>query len=77
MLPTGAFDGCLLNAPGCAAVDCGGGDLSALHEESPALLGNQVAAKKQSSVLTTVYNMSRRKRHVDREEVSRLVGLMA
>jgi transcriptional regulator with XRE-family HTH domain len=51
--------------------------VNSLREESPALLGDQVAPKKQSSMLTTVYNMSRRTRHVDREEVSRLVGLMA
>ncbi len=51
--------------------------VTSLRDESPALLGDQVPAKKQSSMLTTVYNMSRRARQVDREEVSRLVGLMA
>ena len=48
-----------------------------LRDESPVLLGDQVVPEKQSSVLTTVYNMSRRSRLVDREEVSRIVGLMA
>jgi transcriptional regulator with XRE-family HTH domain len=48
-----------------------------LRDESPVLLGNEVVPEKQSSVLTTVYNMSRRTRAVDREEVSRIVGLMA
>jgi hypothetical protein len=51
--------------------------VNTLRDESPALLGDQVPPKKQSSMLTTVYNMSRRSRRVDREEVSRLVGLMA
>ena len=51
--------------------------VKSLREESPVLLGDQVGPEKQSSMLTTVYNMSRRARLVDREEVSRLVGLMA
>ena len=51
--------------------------VKSLREESPVLLGDQVVPEKQSSMLTTVYNMSRRTRAVDREEVSRLVGLMA
>jgi transcriptional regulator with XRE-family HTH domain len=48
-----------------------------IRDESPVILGAEVAAEKQSSVLTTVYNMSRRTRRVDPEEVTRLVGLMA
>lgn len=48
-----------------------------VRHESPILLGTEVAPEKQSSVLTTVYNMSRRSRVVDSEEVSRIVGLMA
>ncbi len=48
-----------------------------VRNESPVLLGDQVVPEKQSSVLTTVYNMSRRTRMVDPEEVSRIVGLMA
>ena len=48
-----------------------------IRHESPVLLGNEVVAEKQSSVLTTVYNMSRRTRVVDVEEVSRIVGLTA
>ena len=48
-----------------------------IRHESPVILGAEVAAEKQSSVLTTVYNMSRRARRVDPEEVTRLVGLMA
>jgi transcriptional regulator with XRE-family HTH domain len=51
--------------------------VKSLRDESPVLLGHQVESEKQSSVLTTVYNMSRRTRVVDREEVSRIVGLMA
>ena len=47
-----------------------------IREESPVLLGSEVVAEKQSSVLTTVYNMSRRSRMVDSEEVSRVVGLI-
>jgi hypothetical protein len=48
-----------------------------IRQESPVLLGNEVVPEKQSSVLTTVYNMSRRTRVVDAEEVSRIVGLTA
>jgi len=48
-----------------------------VREERPALLGTETAAEKQSAVLTTLYNMSRRSRRVDREEVSRVVGLTA
>jgi transcriptional regulator with XRE-family HTH domain len=48
-----------------------------IRHESPVILGADVAAEKQSSMLTTVYNMSRRTRRVDSEEVTRLVGLMA
>jgi hypothetical protein len=48
-----------------------------IRRESEVLLGNQAAPEKQSSVLTTVYNMSRRTRAVDSEEVSRIVGLTA
>jgi len=48
-----------------------------IRHESPVILGDGVPAEKQSSVLTTVYNMSRRARRVDAEEVTRLVGLMA
>jgi transcriptional regulator with XRE-family HTH domain len=46
-----------------------------VRRESDVLLGNQAPAEKQSSVLTTVYNMSRRTRVVDSEEVARVVGL--
>lgn len=46
-----------------------------VRRESDVLLGNQSPAEKQSSVLTTVYNMSRRTRVVDSEEVARVVGL--
>jgi transcriptional regulator with XRE-family HTH domain len=46
-----------------------------IRHESPILLGNEVQPEKQSSVITTVYNMSRRTRVVDAEEVSRIVGL--
>jgi transcriptional regulator with XRE-family HTH domain len=46
-----------------------------IREESPILLGNEVAPGKQSSVISTVYNLSRRTRVVDSEEVSRIVGL--
>jgi hypothetical protein len=48
-----------------------------IRDESPILLGNEVPPEKQSSVITTVYNMSRRTRLVDAEEVSRIVGLTA
>ena len=48
-----------------------------IRHESPVILGADVAAEKQSSMLATVYNMSRRTRRVDSEEVTRLVGLMA
>ncbi len=48
-----------------------------IREESPILLGNEVPPEKQSSVISTVYNMSRRTRIVDAEEVSRIVGLTA
>lgn len=48
-----------------------------VRRESEVLLGNQAPPEKQSSVLTTVYNMSRRTRVVDSEEVSRIVGLTA
>jgi len=48
-----------------------------VRSERPALLGDQVAPEKQSSVITTVYNISRRTRTVDSEVVSRIVGLMA
>jgi transcriptional regulator with XRE-family HTH domain len=48
-----------------------------IRHESPVLLGNEVQPEKQSSVITTVYNMSRRSRVVDAEEVSRIVGLTA
>jgi hypothetical protein len=48
-----------------------------VRRESEVLLGNAAPAEKQSSVLTTVYNMSRRTRVVDSEEVSRIVGLTA
>jgi transcriptional regulator with XRE-family HTH domain len=48
-----------------------------IRRESPVLLGNDALPEKQSSVLTTVYNISRRTRVVDVEEVSRIVGLTA
>jgi hypothetical protein len=48
-----------------------------IRHESPILLGNEVQPEKQSSVITTVYNMSRRSRVVDSEEVSRIVSLTA
>jgi len=48
-----------------------------IRQESPVLLGSEVVPEKQSSVLTTVYNISRRTRVVDTEEVSRIVGLVA
>jgi transcriptional regulator with XRE-family HTH domain len=48
-----------------------------IRHESPILLGNEVQPEKQSAVITTVYNMSRRSRIVDSEEVSRIVGLTA
>jgi transcriptional regulator with XRE-family HTH domain len=48
-----------------------------IHHESPAFLGTEVVPDKQSSVIAAVYNMSRRTRVVDAEEVSRLVGLTA
>jgi transcriptional regulator with XRE-family HTH domain len=48
-----------------------------IRRESPVLLGNEVQPEKQSTVLASVYNMSRRARTVDSEEVSRLVGLAA
>ena len=41
------------------------------------VLGTHVAAEKQSSMLTTVYNMSCRSRQVDREAVIRIAGLMS
>jgi hypothetical protein len=46
-----------------------------IHHESPKFLGTEVVPDKQSSVIAAVYNMSRRTRVVDAEEVSRLVGL--
>jgi transcriptional regulator with XRE-family HTH domain len=46
-----------------------------IRNESPLLLGSESPPQKQSSVLTTVYNLSRRTRIVDSEEVSRIVGL--
>ena len=46
-----------------------------IREESPILLGNEVPPEKQSSVISTVYNLARRRRIVDAEEVSRIVGL--
>ena len=46
-----------------------------IRHESPILLGNEVPPEKQSSVISTVYNMSRRTRVVDSEEVSRIVSL--
>ena len=48
-----------------------------IRAETPILLGNEVPPEKQSSVISTVYNMSRRSRVVDSEEVSRIVGLTA
>jgi transcriptional regulator with XRE-family HTH domain len=48
-----------------------------IRRESPVLLGNEVLPEKQSTVLASVYNLSRRTRTVDAEEVSRLVGLTA
>jgi transcriptional regulator with XRE-family HTH domain len=48
-----------------------------IREESPILLGNDVPPEKQSSVISTVYNLSRRSRIVDAEDVSRIVGLTA
>jgi len=48
-----------------------------IRRETEVLLGNTAPAEKQSAVLTTVYNMSRRTRVVDSEEVSRVVGLTA
>jgi hypothetical protein len=48
-----------------------------IRRESTGLLGSEAPPEKQSSVLTTVYNMSRRTRTVDEEEVSRVVGLTA
>jgi transcriptional regulator with XRE-family HTH domain len=48
-----------------------------VRQESDVLLGNEAPAEKQSSVLTTLYNLSRRSRVVDSEEVSRVVGLTA
>jgi hypothetical protein len=48
-----------------------------IRHESPILLGNDVPPEKQSSVISTVYNLSRRSRVVDSEEVSRIVGLTA
>ena len=48
-----------------------------IRHESPILLGNEVQPEKQSTVITAVYNMSRRTRVVDVEEVSRIVGLTA
>jgi hypothetical protein len=48
-----------------------------IREESPILLGNAVPPEKQSSVISTVYNLSRRSRIVDAEDVSRIVGLTA
>jgi hypothetical protein len=46
-----------------------------IREESPILLGNEVPPEKQSSVISTVYNMARRRRIVDAEDVARIVGL--
>jgi hypothetical protein len=46
-----------------------------IRHESPILLGSDVQPEKQSTVITAVYNMSRRSRVVDSEEVSRIVGL--
>ena len=48
-----------------------------IRRETKVLLGNEAAPEKQSTVLTSLYNMSRRTRVVDEEEVSRLVGLTA
>ena len=48
-----------------------------IRRESHALLGNEAQPEKQSAVLTTIYNISRRARQVDAEEVSRIVGLTA
>lgn len=48
-----------------------------IRAETPILLGNEVPPEKQSSVISTVYNMSRRSRAVNSEEVSRIVGLTA
>jgi transcriptional regulator with XRE-family HTH domain len=48
-----------------------------IRHETPILLGNEVQPEKQSTVITAVYNMSRRTRVVDVEEVSRIVGLTA
>jgi len=48
-----------------------------IRHESTSLLGNEAPPEKQSTVITAVYNMSRRSRLVDAEEVSRIVGLTA
>ncbi|MEJ1961597.1 MAG: helix-turn-helix transcriptional regulator [Gammaproteobacteria bacterium] len=48
-----------------------------IRRETPVLLGNEVQPEKQSTVLASVYNLSRRTRTVDAEEVSRLVSLTA
>jgi hypothetical protein len=48
-----------------------------IRRETPVLLGNESQPEKQSAVLATVYNISRRTRVVDAEEVSRIVGLTA
>jgi hypothetical protein len=48
-----------------------------IRAETPVLLGNESPPEKQSAVLATVYNISRRTRVVDAEEVSRIVGLTA
>jgi hypothetical protein len=48
-----------------------------IRHESPILLGSDVPPEKQSSVISTVYNLARRSRVVDSEEVSRIVGLTA
>lgn len=48
-----------------------------IRAETPILLGSEVPPEKQSSVISTVYNMSRRSRAVNPEEVSRIVGLTA
>jgi hypothetical protein len=41
----------------------------------PKIGGTPVTAEKCSSILTTVYNMSRMSRRVDRESVDRILGL--
>jgi transcriptional regulator with XRE-family HTH domain len=48
-----------------------------IRHETAILLGDEVQPEKQSSVITTLYNMSRFSRVVDFEAVSRVVGLTA